>query len=204
MPLPAPVASVTREALHTRSITIQAFRRDDGLMDVEARLTDVKAHDFPLASGTRPAGEAVHDMLVRITINRDYDVLEAVSATDSMPYLGQCDRINADYRGLAGLNLKRGFRKAVLERFGEIRGCTHLTELIGLLPTAAIQAYSGERRENTNFKGKPFQLDRCHALDTRGPAVAQYYPTWHKKDEARTTGAREVGAKADVAMDGKD
>jgi hypothetical protein len=105
--------------------------------------------------------------------------------TDSMPYLGECNRINADYRALVGMNLKRGFRKAVLERFGEIRGCTHLTELIGLLPTAAIQAFAGERRENlaTNKSQKPFQLDRCHALDTRGPAVAQYYPTWHRSDE---------------------
>ncbi len=182
MPLPAPAASVTREALHTRSITIEAYRRSDGLMEIEARLTDVKAHDFPLASGLRPAGEAVHDMWVRITINRAYDILEAVSQTDGMPYAGQCDSINPAYAALAGLNLKRGFRKAVLERFGEVRGCTHLTELIGLLPTAAIQAYAGERRENSNNGGKPFQLDRCHALDTRGPAVAQYYPKWHRVD----------------------
>lgn len=185
MPLPAPAASVTREALHTRSITIQAYRRVDGLMDIEARLTDVKAHDIPLASGMRPAGEPVHDMWVRITINRAYDILEAVSQTDGMPYAGQCDRINPAYGALAGLNLKRGFRKAVLERFGEVRGCTHLTELIGLLPTAAIQSYAGERRENTNQTGKPFQLDRCHALDTRGPAVAQYYPKWQRVDEKR-------------------
>jgi hypothetical protein len=183
MPLPAPAASIAREPLHTRSIAIQAFRRADGLMDVEARLTDVKAHDIPLASGVRPAGQSVHDMWVRITINRDYEVLDAVSKTDSMPYAGECDRINADYRALVGLNLKRGFRKAVLARFGEVRGCTHLTELIGLLPTAAIQAYAGERRENINTVDKPFQLDRCHALDTRGPAVARYYPTWHRRDE---------------------
>jgi hypothetical protein len=189
MPLPAPAASIAREPLHTRSIAIQAYRRADGLMDVEARLTDVKAHDFPLASGTRPAGEAVHDMWVRITVNRDYDVVDAVTATDSMPYAGECNRINPDYRAMVGMNLKRGFRKAVLERFGEIRGCTHLTELIGLLPTATIQAFAGERRENiAATKGKPFQLDRCHALDTRGPAVAQYYPAWHRKDETRTDG----------------
>lgn len=183
MPLPAPAASTTREALHTRSVIIQAYRRADGLMDVEARLTDVKAHDLPLASGRRAAGEPVHDMWVRITINRNYDILDAVTQTDSMPYAGECDRINPDYHALVGLNLKRDFRKAVLERFGKIRGCTHLTELIVLLPTAAIQAYAGERRENDNSTGKPFQLDRCHALDTRGAAVARYYPQWQRTDE---------------------
>ncbi len=202
MPLPAPAAGIAREPLHNRSITIQAYRRSDGMMDVEARLTDVKSHDFPLVSGVRPAGEAVHDMWVRITINRDYDIVDAVTKTDSMPYRGQCERINPDYAALKGLNLKRGFRKAVLERFGEIRGCTHLTELIGLLPTAAIQAYAGERRQKAASgaeleTGKPFQLDRCHALDTRGPAVAQFYPTWHRADDARSDQVQVQGSGGD-------
>jgi hypothetical protein len=26
----------------------------------------------------------------------------------------------------------------------------------------------------------PWQLDRCHALRTDGPAVAKFYPRWHK------------------------
>jgi hypothetical protein len=26
----------------------------------------------------------------------------------------------------------------------------------------------------------PWQLDRCHALRTDGPAVAMFYPLWHQ------------------------
>ncbi|MBP7488731.1 MAG: DUF2889 domain-containing protein, partial [Azospira sp.] len=52
MPLsPAPVA---RQRLHVRSIQLYGFKREDGLWDVEARLTDVKDHDYPLSSGLRP------------------------------------------------------------------------------------------------------------------------------------------------------
>ena len=31
---------------------------------------------------------------------------------------------------------------------------------------------------------KPFQLDRCHALDSGGEAVRLYYPRWRR--EAKT------------------
>jgi hypothetical protein len=30
---------------------------------------------------------------------------------------------------------------------------------------------------------RPFQLDRCHALDATGAAVARYYPRWYKGTE---------------------
>jgi chromosome condensin MukBEF MukE localization factor len=59
-----------------------------------------------------------------------------------------------------------------------------MTELTDVMPTAAIQALAGEvirNMESTDQDGrpvKPFQLDRCHALRTDGPAVARYYPRW--------------------------
>ena len=48
-----------RRLLHTRSIELQGFVRDDGLFELEARLTDRKSYDsrrFPDA--TLPAGWA--------------------------------------------------------------------------------------------------------------------------------------------------
>ncbi|HXA48093.1 MAG TPA: hypothetical protein VNW52_10725, partial [Burkholderiaceae bacterium] len=63
-------------------------------------------------------------------------------------------------------------------------GCTHLSQLALLLPTVAIQAFVGEvfdPHKDTKFaseQGKPFQLDRCHALRSDGEAVAKYYPSW--------------------------
>ncbi|MGO3746690.1 MAG: DUF2889 domain-containing protein, partial [Alcaligenes aquatilis] len=45
MPLPPP--SIAREPMHTRTITVQSFAREDGLWDLEASLLDVKSYDFP-------------------------------------------------------------------------------------------------------------------------------------------------------------
>jgi hypothetical protein len=69
------------------------------------------------------------------------------------------------------------------ERLAGTNGCTHLTELAQVLPTAAIQAFAGDVLDTREGGGseqtvKPFQLDRCHALRSDGPAVAQFYPRW--------------------------
>jgi hypothetical protein len=61
-----------------------------------------------------------------------------------------------------------------------VRGCTHITELLGYLPTAAVQTFAGLRKREDEGDAKPFQLDRCHALDTRGDAVRRYYPKWYR------------------------
>ena len=53
------------------------------------------------------------------------------------------------------------------------------TELLGSLPTAAVQMMAGLRRENEG-ETKPFQLDRCHALETTTDTVREYYPKWYR------------------------
>ena len=92
---------------------------------------------------------------------------------------------------LIGLNLLKGFRQAVKERLSGIAGCTHLTELASVLPTAAIQAFAGDvlpTRDGQNEDDQahaPFQLGRCHALRHDGPAVAQFYPRWSVNPKCR-------------------
>lgn len=178
MPQPLPTAPRTRT--HIRSIVLEGWKRDDGLWDIEARLTDLKDHDYLLASGLRAKGEAVHEMWVRVTIDADFAIVDAAASIEAMPYPG-CERIAASYRKIVGLNLARGFRRTVGEMFGTVAGCSHLTELLSSLPTAAIQTFAGERRDTeTGGGGKPFQLDRCHALDTTGEIVRRYYPRWYR------------------------
>jgi hypothetical protein len=171
---------------------VQAFAREDGLWDLEAHLTDVKTRDAELASGTRPAGTPLHDLRLRVTIDTRLTVVAAEAVLDAVPYLGYCDLIGPAYQKLVGLNLAQGFRHGVKERFGGTAGCTHVTELAQILPTAAIQAFAGDvidTRDGAGAAGqshKPFQLDRCHALRTDGAAVAQYYPRWAVKPAAGT------------------
>jgi hypothetical protein len=179
MPLPQP--TVSRELVHTRRVRFEAYKRVDGLWDVEAHLTDIKPQDFELASGVRPAGVPAHDMWLRLTIDAAFNIVDAAASTDQMPYPPYCEAITPAYRNVIGLNLAHHFRLTVLERFGVRAGCTHLTELLVQFPTAAIQALAGERHARDAEAGhKPFQLDRCHALVTDGEAVRRYYPRWYR------------------------
>ena len=183
MPLSAPTS---RRALkHTRTIRVEGFARDDGLWDIDARITDVKTMDVPIAAGIRPAGMPLHDLHLRLTVDTRLTIVAVEAASDAVPYPGQCDTIGPAYQRLVGLNLMHRFRADVKARLGGIAGCTHLTEMAQILPTAAMQALAGvvfgERGTGAEDTGteKPIQLDRCHALRSDGEAVARYYPRWY-------------------------
>jgi Protein of unknown function (DUF2889) len=184
MPLPPPVP---RRARHRRAINVEAFEREDGLWDIEACLTDRKARDTTLAAGVRPAGLPIHELWLRVTVDLELNIVDAQSSSEWVPYPGHCESANPAYRALIGLNLRRGFRRAAQERLGGTGGCTHLTELCAVLPTAAIQAFVGEVWSNGSAldghageQSVPFQLDRCQALRRDGPAVQQFYPRWFR------------------------
>ena len=83
--------TVPREPIHTRAVEIRGYKREDGLFDVEGHLVDTKPYDFKLAAGLRPAGEPVHGMWLRITVNRELVIVDAAAAMDAVPYAGSCD-----------------------------------------------------------------------------------------------------------------
>ena len=122
MPLSTP--TVARQRLHERRVTYEGFERDDGLFDVDAHLADIKDHDFLLLTGNRPAGEPVHAMHVRVTIDREYTIHAIEARTDRMPYPGACDQIGPAYQKLVGANLVKGFRKRLHDTMGGVHGCT--------------------------------------------------------------------------------
>ncbi len=181
--MPLSEGSPRRTHIHTRDVRIEGYKREDGLYDIEGRLIDVKPVPVQLDSRQLPADEPMHDMRIRITIDRKLNVLAAEAATDAQPYTGYCETITPDYHRLVGTNLGKGFRKAVQDLLGSVRGCTHLNELLGQFPTAAMQTMAGEQRDiddTDNTEGKPFPLDRCHALDTHGEGVRRHYPRWYR------------------------
>ncbi|MGN6084965.1 DUF2889 domain-containing protein [Trinickia sp.] len=191
MPLSPPVS---RQLRHRRAIRAEAFERDDGLWDLEACLTDHKPRDVALAPGVRPKGLPIHELWLRITIDRQLTIVDAEASSEWVPYPGHCEAANPAYRALIGLNLLQDFRRQARRLLAGTAGCTHLTELCSILPTAAIQAFAGEvwstRDSATDrpagvsghegaHREPPFQLDRCHALRFDGEAVRRFYPRWH-------------------------
>jgi Protein of unknown function (DUF2889) len=186
-----PPAAPQRQLKHRRQIDVQVFARGNGLWEVDARLTDTKTRDLQLAEDIRPAGTPIHDMLLRLVVNEQFDVLEAGSHTEWMPYQGVCDRHGAEsgdaYDQLVGMNLMRGFHKQLRDTLGGSRACTHITELAQVLPTAVMQAFAGlvvDTRGDSPGASRPFQLDRCHALRSDGEAVRRHYPRWYRAPAA--------------------
>jgi len=217
--MPLPPVEYPRTPMHTRTVRVDAYRRDDGRWDFEAELVDVKPHDVPLQSGVRKGGDPMHGMRLRVVVDGEFNIVDAIAVSDAVPYPGYCESIVGDYRKLVGLNLVRGFRVGLRERLGDRHGCTHLTELAQSLPTAAVQAFAGDERRrvemerDANGHGKrPFQIDRCHALRSDGPAVQRYYPAWFRPEphaaarderaadaaraDARSTDARSTDARS--------
>lgn len=178
-----PSAAPERQLKHRRSIDVRVYARGNGLWEVDAHLGDVKTRDARLAGEVRHAGQPIHDMLLRLVVDEAFNIVEAGSETRAMPYPGHCDDHGDAYARLAGLNLLKDFRRAVRQRLGGLQGCTHLTEMTQVLPTAVVQAFAGEvldTREDNASGQQPFQLDRCHALRTDGPVVQIHYPRWYR------------------------
>lgn len=110
MPLPV---TEDREHIHTRTIAINAYRRGDGQMDVEGRITDVKPFDHRMMDGFRKKGDPVHDLSIRITLDDEMNVTDAVASMDQAPTafaraLRQTSRTSSDCRSvLAGTKRSR-------------------------------------------------------------------------------------------------
>jgi Protein of unknown function (DUF2889) len=189
-----PPAAPARTLQHRRSITIEVFARGDGLWEVDAQLTDVRTREAKLPSGSRPAGDPIHDMLLRLVVDERFNIVEAGAETLAMPYPESCNDYGDAYARLVGLNLMRRFRHGVKQRLGGVLGCTHITELTQDLPTAVVQAFAGtviDTRGEADAAEQPFQIDRCHALRADGEAVRIHYPRWYRQ--------RAVSSAADTA-----
>lgn len=180
MPLSAPSE---REAIHQRRIECRGFRRGDGLWDIEGHLVDTKTYPFRNRyRGEVAAGEPVHEMWLRLTIDEQMRVHGVEAATDHGPF-AQCPAVTPAFRALEGLTIGPGWARAVRECVGGVRGCTHLVELLGPLATTAFQALAGRRRErdedaqaSRSTRERPAMLDTCHALASDGEVVREHWP----------------------------
>ena len=84
MPLPP---ATPREHLHTREIECRGYRREDGLWDIEGRLVDTKTYGFfNHARGDVKSGQPVHDMSIRLAVDNESIIHEAVGCMDHTPY----------------------------------------------------------------------------------------------------------------------
>lgn len=190
MPLPPP--ETPRHAGHRRSITVSAYPRSDGLWDFEGHLTDVWPEPVQAAEGLLPAGSPMHEMWLRLTIDRSATIVAAQAATDAGPYGAACARITPDYGQLVGVQVARGYRDAIRRLFGRTAGCTHMNELATVMGSAVLQALWDEMTKDP--EQRPFSIDGCHALKADGPQVARFFPRWYRPTEAADSGDAPTAA----------
>jgi hypothetical protein len=178
-----------RRHIHTRTITCDAYQRDDELWDIEGIITDTKSYTFDnIDRDGVAAGEPVHQMRVRLTVNEDLVVQSAEAVTEAGPF-NMCGNITSAYAQLAGLKIGPGWRKNVFERLGRTKGCTHISDLVlGPLPITAFQAVIPARRKRDNEPtdgAKPSTLDTCHALASSSVVVKRRWPSFYKSEEEK-------------------
>lgn len=184
MTLPAPQE---REEIHRRTYDFHGYRRADGLWDIEGVINDSKAYDYHNSHrGEMKAGAPVHRMVVRLTLNDDFEVIDCVGGTEASPF-PICPAIAVNLQRMKGAKIGPGWRKAIKERIGGIEGCTHINEMLGAMATVAYQTmWPILRRENPQEPDpdkKPPLIGSCHAFDPKGEIVRQTWPDWYEGDQ---------------------
>lgn len=136
--MPLPVAE-DREHIHTRTIAITAYRRKDGLMDVDGRITDVKPFEHQMMDGRREPGEPVHDLSIRITLDDEFNVTDAIASMDQGAH-DLCPRAAPNFANIIGLQIGPGWNKKVKAAMSPGLGCTHIIEMLAQMASGAMQA----------------------------------------------------------------
>lgn len=180
MPLSEPVA---RKHLHTRQVVCKGFRRADELWDIEAHLVDTKSYRFSNRDrgGEIKAGEPLHEMSMRLTIDLDMLIHGVEAVSDQTPF-NICAEAAAAMKRLVGLRIRPGWLRTVRQRIGASAGCTHLLEMLRPLATAAYQTTHQAREDRANQnpqRGKPPIIDSCYALASDSPVVKREWPAFY-------------------------
>ena len=178
------------EELHFRRIDMRAWRRSDGLFELEGRVTDRKQQDFePWRGGKRvPAGEPVHDMGVRLVYDAELQIHAVETFTEAAPY-GECPDGGQALQSLIGLRMASGWSREVRSRLGGARSCTHLMELLIPMATTAFQSLSQVHRgraERVDATGKPLKIDSCYAYGQERELVRVHWPQFHRPKPSDT------------------
>jgi Protein of unknown function (DUF2889) len=183
--MPLSASAVEREHLHDRRYDFQGYRRKDGLWDIEGRMTDSKTYGFPNEfRGRIEAGEPLHDMRIRLTLDDHFVVRDIEISTDGAPF-AICPDVAPNFAVVKGLKIGSGWNKKLKELLGGTRGCTHHVEMLGAMATVAYQTMWGQlarernRAPEAGSPRRPAFLDTCHAFASDGEVVKKNWPAFY-------------------------
>ena len=165
-----------RELVHNRSIELKCYARGGDLFDIEAHIRDSK----PFSTVTndkeiRPAETPIHDMWLRVTIDREFIIVDIEAAMPTGAHWS-CEPATRPYSALVGLKISSGWLAKAKKLIGRSEGCTHITELLQQLGTTAFQGVMGLnlREDLEGGKRESFGsrlIDTCYGLRSDGEIV---------------------------------
>lgn len=182
MPLSKPV---TRQEIHLRKINSQGYLREDGLWDIDTRLVDTKVDDTSsLERGEIKAGESLHDISIRITVDSNLLIKDIEASTDFSPMLA-CLNPNPWYKKLIGEKIETGWRLKVKTIFAGVDGCTHINDMLTIAATTAFQTvypWLVQQSIKKNGVEQGFRtiaqamLNSCHGFSQDGDMIKNHWP----------------------------
>ena len=171
-----------RTEVHTRQLQLNVYKREDGLFDIEGHIVDVKPISVEFHNTSRAAGEPVHDLRLRLTINKQLEVQGAEAKMDVGAY-AYCAGVEPSFERLKGLVIGPGWNRRVRERVGGGNGCTHLVEMLQQMATTALQAVWTEEGEDLENAADPADrtlrhniLNSCYTYRADSQFVKVHFP----------------------------
>lgn len=177
--------SVTRTPLHTRNIHINGYRRNDDLWEVEGVLQDTKGYPMSLEDrGLVSVGEYLHKMTLALVFDEQFVIHEVRAMMTNTPYQ-DCPGAAQQYQALVGLRIQKGWIAEARQALGRTGSCTHLTEMLPALATAALQTIRGYKLnfEPGYAKGPEERntvRNTCYGFRDGGRAQKQLWPDGEK------------------------
>ena len=160
--------------VHVRTIRIDAIdvagETDSRALRVRGSLEDRRPRGVP--DWVQHDGEVIHHMEVALTVSWPALVITAIEgAMRTFPHAGVCPDALPPLQSLVGVAVGRGFTRAINERIGRERGCTHVAALILAMGPVVRQgagaafgfASPGDPR------GTPWFVNSCQAWREGGP-----------------------------------
>lgn len=173
--------AIKRTPLHRRKIDVQGYLREDGLWDIEGCLADTKGYEIHLIDrGDIPVGGYLHYMTLTITVDDNLTIRDVHAVLENTPYQ-DCPAAARQYQALIGLRIASGWMDEAKKAIGRVSGCTHLTEMLPVLATAAIQTIRGynlhhSEGDDRSDRETAHMLNSCFGFRQGGRAQRLLWP----------------------------
>jgi hypothetical protein len=154
---------------------------------VEGKLRDTRISPSP-PQDPEQGFVVVHEMIARLWIQGPDLTIAAVEA--EMPTIPRemCPQALLAVQKLVGLKVKTGFTQKVKDLIGDVRGCSHLTNLLLTLGPAAVQGYfaaygRASAARPLDHPALSRVIDSCHVWRKDGPYVKSLVAAWERETQ---------------------